>query len=86
VLSAAAMTGVQLVNVHALGAKPCSKPRCKPSAREFLWEPTGLASLAVTVLTSMDQKTMKEVGIGGAPNSVSKTGATQLEKQASMGS
>ncbi len=47
VLSAAAMSGVQLVNVHALGGRP--------------------RLLAVTILTSMDQKAMKEVGIAGTP-------------------
>src|SRR5437016_8768688 len=35
VLSAAAMTGVQLVNVHALGGTACSKPRRRPSVPAF---------------------------------------------------
>jgi len=40
-----------------------------------------------TILTSMDQKTMKEVGINGAPKlRVVKTGATLPKRLASMGS
>jgi len=42
--------------------------------------------LAVTVLTSMDQKTMKEVGLGGAPKLTVVNWRNSLEKQASMGS
>ena len=62
VLSAAAMTGVQLVNVHALGGQSrCSKQLCRPSVQAFRWARTGRVRLAVTLLTSMDQKTMKEV-------------------------
>jgi orotidine-5'-phosphate decarboxylase len=53
VLSAAAMTGVQLINVHALGGRAMLH--------------AAVQAISVTILTSMDQKAMKEAGIGGAP-------------------
>jgi orotidine-5'-phosphate decarboxylase len=67
VLSCAAMPGVQLLNVHALGgnamlhaaAQAISAGQAMGSDRPRL--------LAVTILTSMDQKAMRSVGIGGAP-------------------
>jgi len=41
--------------------------------------------LAVTILTSMDQKTMKEVGIGGSPKTAGReTRATCQENRPSM--
>lgn len=69
VLSAAAMSGVQLVNVHALGGSGMLKAAVQAINAGV---PLGMDRprlLAVTILTSMDQKTMREVGIAGAPKS-----------------
>jgi orotidine-5'-phosphate decarboxylase len=67
VLSAAAMTGVQLVNVHALGGKAMMEAAAQAISAGVPMGEDRPRLLAVTILTSMDQKTMKEVGIGGAP-------------------
>jgi len=78
VLSAAAMSGVQLVNVHALGGTAMMKAASQAISAGV---PLGVDRprlLAVTILTSMDQKTMREVGIGGEP----KTRAPKLAKLA----
>ncbi len=66
VLSAAAMTGVQLVNVHALGGKAMLEAAVQAVSAGVPMGADRTRLLAVTILTSMDQKTMKEVGIGGA--------------------
>lgn len=65
VLSAAAMPGVQLVNVHALGGKAMLEAAVQAISAGVPMGADRPRLLAVTVLTSMDQKTMKEVGIGG---------------------
>jgi orotidine-5'-phosphate decarboxylase len=78
VLSCAAMTGVQLVNVHALGGHAMLHAAVQAISAG---QPMGADRprlLAVTILTSMDQKTMREVGIGGPP----KTRVVQLAKLA----
>jgi orotidine-5'-phosphate decarboxylase len=67
VLSAAAMTGVQLVNVHALGGKAMLEAAVQAINAGVPMGADRPRLLAVTLLTSMDQKTIKEVGIGGAP-------------------
>jgi orotidine-5'-phosphate decarboxylase len=67
VLSAAAMTGVQLVNVHALGGKAMLEAAVQAISAGVPMGADRPRLLAVTILTSMDQKAMKEVGIGGAP-------------------
>ena len=67
VLSAAAMTGVQLVNVHALGGKAMMEAAAQAISAGVPMGEDRPRLLAVTVLTSMDQRIMKEVGIGGAP-------------------
>jgi orotidine-5'-phosphate decarboxylase len=62
-----AMTGVQLVNVHALGGHAMLHAAVQAISAG---QPMGADRprlLAVTILTSMDQKTMREVGIGGPP-------------------
>jgi orotidine-5'-phosphate decarboxylase len=67
VLSCTAMTGVQLVNVHALGGSAMLHAAVQAISAG---QPMGADRprlLAVTILTSMDQKTMREVGIGGPP-------------------
>lgn len=67
VLSCAAMTGVQLVNVHALGGHAMLHAAVQAISAG---QPMGADRprlLAVTILTSMDQKAIREVGIGGPP-------------------
>jgi orotidine-5'-phosphate decarboxylase len=67
VLSCAAMTGVQLVNVHALGGTAMLHAASQAISAG---QPMGADRprlLAVTILTSMDQKAIREVGIGGPP-------------------
>ena len=69
VLSCAAMTGVQLVNVHALGGHAMLHAAAQAISAG---QPMGADRprlLAVTILTSMDQKALREVGIGGPPKS-----------------
>jgi len=59
------MTGVQLVNVHALGGHAMLHAAVQAISAG---QPMGADRprlLAVTVLTSMDQKAMRDVGIGG---------------------
>ena len=67
VLSAAAMTGVQLVNVHALGGTAMLRAAVQAISAGVPMGADRPRLLAVTILTSMDQKSMKEVGIGGPP-------------------
>ena len=67
VLSCAAMTGVQLVNVHALGGHAMLHAATQAISAG---QPMGADRprlLAVTILTSMDQKTMRDVGLSGPP-------------------
>jgi orotidine-5'-phosphate decarboxylase len=67
VLSCAAMTGVQLVNAHALGGSAMVHAAAQAISAG---QPMGADRprlLAVTILTSMDQKAIREVGIGGPP-------------------
>jgi orotidine-5'-phosphate decarboxylase len=59
------MPGVQLVNVHALGGQGMLHAATQAISAT---QPMGADRprlLAVTILTSMDQKTMREVGLGG---------------------
>src|SRR2546422_4815888 len=67
VLSSAALSGVQLVNVHALGGKAMLEAAAQAISAGVPMGDDRPRLLAVTILTSMDQKAMKEVGIGGAP-------------------
>jgi orotidine-5'-phosphate decarboxylase len=67
VLSAAAMAGVQLVNVHALGGRAMLEAAVQAISAGVPMGADRPRLLAVTILTSMDQKTMKGVGISGAP-------------------
>jgi orotidine-5'-phosphate decarboxylase len=78
VLSCAAMPGVQLVNVHALGGSAMLHAAAQAISAG---QPMGADRprlLAVTILTSMDQKAIREVGIGGPP----KTRVVKLAKLA----
>jgi len=67
VLSAAAMTGVQLMNVHALGGPAMLSAAVQAISAGVPMGADRPRLLAVTILTSMDHKSMREVGIGGAP-------------------
>jgi orotidine-5'-phosphate decarboxylase len=78
VLSAAAMTGVQLVNVHALGGTTMLKAAAQAISAGVPLGADRPRLLAVTILTSMDQKTMRETGISGTP----KTSVLKLAKLA----
>ncbi len=72
------MTGVQLVNVHALGGTAMLHAAAQAISAG---QPMGADRprlLAVTILTSMDQKAIREVGIGGPP----KTRVLKLAKLA----
>jgi orotidine-5'-phosphate decarboxylase len=67
VLSSAAMPGLQLVNVHALGGKAMLKAAAQAISAGVPLGEDRPRLLAVTILTSMDHKSMKSVGIGGLP-------------------
>ncbi len=69
VLSAAAMTGVQLVNVHASGGSAMLRAAVAAVSAGVPMGADRTRLLAVTILTSMDEKTMREVGISGPPKS-----------------
>ena len=64
VLSAAGMPGVQLLNVHALGGKAMMEAAAQAISAGVPMGADRPRLLAVTILTSMDHKTMKEVGVG----------------------
>jgi orotidine-5'-phosphate decarboxylase len=67
VLSAAALTGVQLVNVHALGGPAMLEAAAQAISAGVPMGADRPRLLAVTLLTSMDHKTTREVGISGEP-------------------
>lgn len=67
VLASAAMPGVQLVNVHALGGSAMLKAAAQAISAGVPMGADRPRLIAVTVLTSMDQKTMREAGIAGTP-------------------
>jgi orotidine-5'-phosphate decarboxylase len=67
VLSAAAMSGVQLMNVHALGGRAMLEAAVQAISAGVPMGADRPRLLAVTILTSMDQKSMRETGIGGPP-------------------
>jgi orotidine-5'-phosphate decarboxylase len=69
VLSAAGMSGVQLLNVHALGGQAMMEAAAQAISAGVPMGADRPRLLAVTVLTSMDHKTMKEVGVSGTPKS-----------------
>jgi len=67
ILSCAAMPGLQLVNVHALGGRLMLHAAAQAISAA---QPMGADRprlLAVTILTSIDHKAMREVGLGGTP-------------------
>lgn len=67
VLSAAAMSGVQLMNIHALGGRAMMEAASQAISAGVPMGADRPRLLAVTILTSMDHKAMREVGIGGPP-------------------
>lgn len=68
VLAAAALPGVQLVNVHALGGSAMMQAAAQAVSAGVPMGADRTRLLGVTLLTSMDPKTVREVGIGGPPN------------------
>ncbi|MGB8493840.1 MAG: orotidine-5'-phosphate decarboxylase [Candidatus Acidiferrum sp.] len=68
VLASAAMPGVQLVNVHALGGSAMLRAAAQAISAGVPIGADRPRLLAVTILTSMDQKAVREVGIGGPPS------------------
>jgi orotidine-5'-phosphate decarboxylase len=67
VLASAAMPGVQLLNVHALGGTAMLRAAAQAVSASVPMGADRARLLAVTVLTSMDHKATREVGIAGAP-------------------
>jgi len=67
VLSSAAMPGVQLVNVHALGGTAMLEAAVQAVSAGVPMGADRTRLIAVTVLTSMDHKAMREAGIAGTP-------------------
>src|SRR5437879_13395053 len=77
------MSGVQLFNVHALGGHAMLEAAVQAISAG---QPMGADRprlLAVTILTSMDQKAMREVGLGGTPQ-VRVVKLAQLAKNAGV--
>jgi orotidine-5'-phosphate decarboxylase len=67
ILSGAAISGVQLMNVHALGGTAMLEAAVQSVNAVSAMGEDRPRLLAVTILTSMDHKSMREVGIGGVP-------------------
>ena len=67
VLASAGMPGVQLVNVHALGGSAMLRAAVQAISAGVPMGADRPRLLAVTILTSMDQRAVREVGIGGPP-------------------
>jgi orotidine-5'-phosphate decarboxylase len=67
VLASAAMPGVQLVNVHALGGTAMLRAAAQAVSAGAPMGADRTRLIAVTVLTSMDHKAMREAGISGTP-------------------
>lgn len=63
VRAAVELPGVELLNVHALGGRAMMEAAAKAMPRGA----SRPKLLAVTILTSMDQRAMREVGIQGTP-------------------
>ena len=69
VLASTGLPGVQLVNVHALGGATMMRAAVQAISAGVPMGADRPRLLAVTILTSMDQKALREVGIGGPPKS-----------------
>ena len=61
------MPGVQLVNVHALGGAAMLQAAAQAVSAGVPMGADRTRLIAVTVLTSMDRKAMREAGIGASP-------------------
>ncbi|MDP9146897.1 MAG: orotidine-5'-phosphate decarboxylase [Acidobacteriota bacterium] len=68
VLSAASMSGIELLNVHALGGTAMMRAAVQAISAGVAMGADRPRLLAVTILTSMDKKALREVGIAGSPN------------------
>jgi orotidine-5'-phosphate decarboxylase len=67
VLASSALPSVQLVNVHALGGSAMLTAAAQAISAGVPMGADRPRLIAVTVLTSMEQKTMREAGISGSP-------------------
>ena len=67
VLASAALPGVQLLNVHALGGGAMLNAAAQAESAGVPMGADRPRLIAVTVLTSMDHKAMREAGLGGTP-------------------
>ncbi len=67
VLTATGLPGVQLMNIHALGGRRMLEAAVKAVKASAPLDADRPQLLAVTVLTSMDGKAMREAGISGQP-------------------
>jgi orotidine-5'-phosphate decarboxylase len=67
VLSSAAMPEVQLVNVHALGGSAMLEAAAQAVSAGVPMGADRTRLIAVTILTSMDRKAMRDAGISGSP-------------------
>ncbi len=65
VLAATGLPGLQLVNVHALGGREMLEAATQAIHAAQPLDADRPRLLAVTILTSMDEKAMREVGISG---------------------
>lgn len=68
VLAATSLPGVQLLNVHALGGRRMLEAAAKAVSAGAALDRDRPRLLAATILTSMDAKAMREVGISGKPS------------------
>jgi orotidine-5'-phosphate decarboxylase len=68
VLCAASMAGVELLNVHALGGSTMLQAAVQAISAGVAMGADRPRLLAVTILTSMDDKSLREVGIVGPSN------------------
>lgn len=67
VMAATGLPGLQLVNVHALGGLAMMKAAAQAISATQPLDADRPRLLAVTILTSMDHKAMREAGIAGPP-------------------
>ncbi len=67
VMAATGLPGLQLVNVHALGGLEMMKAAAQAVSATQPLDADRPRLLAVTILTSMDHKAMREAGIAGPP-------------------
>lgn len=67
VLAASSLPGVQLINVHALGGRAMLEAAAHAISAGAALDADRSRLLAVTILTSMDRKDMREAGIAGQP-------------------